>query len=320
MKTSRTQESQSAAQTIQSLKNQISEVSKSTGTLDQALKKESERSLSLSDSLKQSQGQNEVLQKEKLELLNRFTNLQSQLQATNLRNTEESKALKNEITESSKSIAAFDQALKKASGEKDQALQRLSSLQSELEILKAGRLQESQSAAQTIQNLNNQIQALKVYAQKMQAEASKVSLLKEEAMKWRAERQAIQAQYAAMANNYQLQNQTLKEYDTNLRALKTVNAEFERSALQTTKAIKILRENVKSDFSEAQNLKSNFEEYLESLVSNFTERLNQSRKSDASAASNEDLQANLSDLQNLRSNFKEYLESLVSNFKERQDQ
>ena len=123
-----------------------------------------------------------------------------------------------------------------------------------------------------------------------------------------------------MANNYQLQNQTLKEYDTNLRALKTVNAEFERSALQTTKAIKILRENVKSDFSEAQNLKSNFEEYLESLVSNFTERLNQSQKSAPNAAVNEDLQANLADLQNLRSNFKEYLESLVSNFKERQDQ
>ena len=130
----------------------------------------------------------------------------------------------------------------------------------------------------------------------------------------------MQKQYATIENNYQLQNQTLKEYDANLRALRTVNTEFERSTLQTTRAIKVLRESIKSDFSEAQNLRSNFEEYLESLVSNFTERLNQSQKSDAPAALREVLQANLSDLQNFRSNFKEYLESLVSNFKERQGQ
>lgn len=122
------------------------------------------------------------------------------------------------------------------------------------------------------QNLNVKIQSLKSDLDQLRTENQKAEGLKAQLNGTLADKEALQKSYAALQAGSASLEQKLKEYSAKVGELDRDNIQLRTENKKVSQQNQSLQANLQANLSDIQNLKSNFDSYLESLEQSFSER------------------------------------------------
>ena len=185
-----------------------------------------------------------------------FTPLVKDLQTSNQKISSENESLKAEFA---RGKTEYDNATRQVQQFSEQNQQ----LAAEVQSMKADQ-----------EEATNQIAGLKSQVQLAAADREKYKSLEEEAQRLSTENKSLHGSYTELQNNLQSQEAKFRETAAQFSSLQKSNDELQARDAQRSKQIETYKTSLRANLTDMKNLKSNFESYLDSLVTSFDEREN----------------------------------------------
>ena len=118
--------------------------------------------------------------------------------------------------------------------------------------------------------------SLKSEIQNLKAENGRIKPLEEDLSKLRLDRANLQKSYSDLQTNIHMNEQTINDLSARINQLdkdnQSLRTDLKTSQARQAKLIEDQKAALQSNLSDIENLKTNFETYLESLVQTFNER------------------------------------------------